>query len=70
MEGESRILASCILQFIEEHKKLVQIYQRERGQWAVYCTSPKSFIIMFSYSLAQLEGILIGWIIKFSVQMF
>ena len=24
---------------------LVQIYQRERGQWAVYYTSPQSFII-------------------------
>ena len=26
--------------------------QRERGQWAVYNTSPQSFIIMFIYSLA------------------
>ena len=25
--------------------------QRERGQWAVYYTSPQSFIVMFSYSL-------------------
>ena len=25
--------------------------QRERGQWAVYYTSPQSFTITFSYSL-------------------
>ena len=42
------------------------------GQWAVYSTSPQSFIITFSYSLAwQLWGllcILIGWFIKLSAQ--
>ena len=48
--------------------------ERERGQWAVYYTSPQSFIITFSYSLAyQLWGlywILICWFIKLSVQVF
>ena len=27
--------------------------QKEWGQWTVYFTSPQSFIIMFSYSLAK-----------------
>ena len=48
--------------------------QRERGQCAVYCTSPQSFIITFSNSLAyQLWGLqwnLIGWFINLSVQTF
>ena len=30
----------------------VIVLDRERGQWAVYYTSPQSFIIMSSYSLA------------------
>ena len=29
------------------------IYQGERGHWAVYYTSSKSFILRFSYLLAQ-----------------
>ena len=42
---------------------------------AVYYTGPQSFIIMFSYSLAQqLYGlpylVLISWLIKLSVQTF
>ena len=30
-----------------------EILQRERGHWAVYYTSPQSFMIKFAYSLAQ-----------------
>ncbi len=40
--------------------------QRERGQWAVYYTSPKRFIMTISYSLAwQLLGLLlnVNWLI-------
>ena len=47
------------------------ILQRGRGQWAVHYTSPQSFIITFSNSMAQqLLGLLIGCLIKLSVQMF
>ena len=39
------------------HKKKTE---REGGQWAVNYTSPKSFLIAFSYSLARhLWGLLI-----------
>ena len=31
--------------------QMYHIIQRERGQWTVYYTSPKSFIITFSYQL-------------------
>ena len=35
---------------------------RDRGQWSIYYTSPKNFIIMFSYSLAyQLWGLLLNF---------
>ena len=45
--------------------------QGGRGQWAVHYTSPQSFIITFSNSIAQkLLGLLIGCLIKLSVQMF
>ena len=47
---------------------------REGGDWAVYYTGPQSFLITFSYSLAQqlwaLIIIFIGWIIKLSVKTF
>ena len=46
-------------------------FHRERGQWAVYYSSPQSFIII-SYSLPQqlwgLWWILIGWAITLSFQ--
>ena len=48
--------------------------ERERGQQAVYYTSPQRLIITFSYSLAlQLWGLLmdfISWFIKLCVQAF
>ena len=51
--------------------------QGGRGQWVVYYTSPQSFMIVFSYSIAQqLWGLLlkfdwlVGWFIKFSVKTF
>ena len=34
-------------------KSLYHTIKRERGQWAVYYTSPQSFKDTFSYSLAQ-----------------
>ena len=46
--------------------------QGGRGHWSVYYTSPQSFIIKVSYSLAYqlwgLKRILIGWFIELSVQ--
>ena len=49
-----------------------QACRRERGHWAVYYTSPQSFIITFSYSLHwqlwRLLNFCIGWFIKLSVQ--
>ena len=48
--------------------------EKGRGQWAVNYTSPKSFIITFSYWLAWqlwvLSWILIGWFINLNVQTF
>ena len=49
-------------------------YQAGRGQWAVYYTSPQSFIKCFLIHWFNNFGyyywILIGWFIKLSVQMF
>ena len=33
--------------------KMYRVAERVRGKWAVYYTSPRSFIITFSTSLAQ-----------------
>ena len=49
-----------------ERKPDTMMSQGERGQWTVYYTSPQSFKIAFSYSLAeQLWGLLInyGWLV-------
>ena len=35
-----------------ENASLTTLKTKERLQWAIYCTSPQSFIITFSYSLA------------------
>ena len=40
------------LMFLNSYATIEKYKQIERGQWAFYYTSPKSFIIMFSYSLA------------------
>ena len=49
-------------------------FQRKRGQWVVYYTSPQIIIKMFSYSLAfqlwALQLILICCFIKLKVQTF
>ena len=48
--------------------------QEGRGHWAVYYTSPQSFIITFLIRWLKNFGdfylILIGWFIKLSVQTF
>ena len=48
--------------------------QRGRGHRAVYCTSPQSLMITYSYSQAQQSQVLflnlIGWFIQLSVQTF
>ena len=45
--------------------------EREKGQWDVYYNSLKSFIITFLIRwLNNLQWILIGWFIKFSVPTF
>ena len=49
-------------------------FKGRREHWTVYYTSPKSFILTISYSLAeQRSGLklnLIGWFINLSVQTF
>ena len=41
---------------------IVVLLQGGRGHWAVYFTSPQSFLITFSYSLAQqLWGLLLNF---------
>ena len=47
-EKKTRITKICIKNF----KIFLHYYlERERGQWAVYYSSPQSFIITFSYLL-------------------
>ena len=71
-------------QYAEDNEKLMhqlqenQVYlhrakQRMREQWAVYYTSPQSFVISFSYSLVHKLWVLfnlIGWSIKLIVQTY
>ena len=53
----------CSPETIKTLMKLkIYCIQRKRGQWAVYYTSPQSFIITFSYLLAQqLWGLLLNY---------
>ncbi len=46
--------------------------QGGRGQWAVYYTSPQSFIILIRWlnNFGDLSQILIGWFSKLSFHMF
>ncbi len=46
------VLVTSLLASMRGWRNCRKIAERERGQWAVYCKSPQSFIIMFSYSLA------------------
>ena len=71
--GEKKVadLYNCIFPTLIGNKQRVinqQFKQGVREHWAVYYTSPKSLIIMFSYLLAlQLWGLLlnlIGWLSK------
>ena len=59
----SRNNKESMLQYRDIYKKIRTIMsinsvtkQREGGQWAVFYTSPQSFIITFSYSLANNFG--------------
>ncbi len=49
------------------HTGVQYALERERGQWAVYCTSPQSLAQLYNFWDFQL--ILIGWF-KLSVQTF
>ena len=62
------ITGECTFQWIREHftwkfeREKMWNTQGGRGHWAVYYASPQSFIIMFSYLLAQqLLGLLLNF---------
>ena len=46
------------------------IYTKGGGLWAVYYTSPQSFLIYWFNNFEDFNWILIGWFIKLGVQIF
>ena len=59
----------CSYVLVKNLHRLRRIGQRGRGQWNVYYTSPQSFLITFSYSIAQqLWGLLLNFFWLFQVK--
>ena len=57
------VISAKLFNFAKIHitKLRCSLSQRERGQWDVYYSSPKSFILKFSYSLGTfIEFCLVG----------
>ena len=52
----------CLVFFLEATDDIQMTNQGGRGHWAVYYTSPQTFILLFSYSLAQqIWGLLLNF---------